>query len=199
MARTKKVEKTEKIDNVLSEPVAKKLSPFDIMGFMFSNNWAEFSKLSNKELEKNHFIINDRFSIFYPQHAQFFNHYKINGASVVKCWYQFIARQNFGRAPQWVYTKGKKKTQEEKKDKNELTDAEIKEFALANNVSIVDIKFLLEIDYNHTKIEIDNYFKEKAELEKLRKATLKDMKKQDSDEEEEIILDTNDPNQMSMF
>lgn len=180
------------------EVKVKKISPFDIINFMFKNQNEEFNAISQKDLERNYFIINDRMSIGFPLHAEFFNHYKLNFGCVVKCWRNFIQKKGYRYAPNWLYTKGKQKTQEEKKSKNELTRDEIRRFALANNVNEIDIDFLLKIDYNRTYLEIQNFLKEEAELEKLRKMTIKGMTEV-AKGEEEIVLDTDNPNQTSFF
>lgn len=170
-----------------SESKPKTIGPFDIIGYIFSNQ-EEFKKLPDNILEKNYFIINDRFSINFPMQAAVFNHYKINGAMVVKCWAKFIQRFNYNRTPSWMFIKGKAKTAEIKKSDNNLTKSEIRQYADHMDVSVKDVEFALELYPEQTLKEIKDYLKYLEDLEKLKKASLSSLKETEKDDE--MILDT---------
>lgn len=91
------------------------MSPFEIINLIFTN-YTEFNKLSDFILDKNFFIINRVFSIKYPEQAQLFNNLNINKAKVIRYWAYFItAKEGYGKVPYFVYTKGAKKQNENKK------------------------------------------------------------------------------------
>lgn len=139
MARKKKEETTKE------EFKVKKISPFDIINFIFTND-EEFSKLSDMILDQNFFIINRVFSIKYPLQAQAFNTSGISTANVIKCWKNFLnMKEGKGRVPYWCYTKGTKRAQEQKDSKSEIKSSDIKTYAEFYNISLRDTKVYADI------------------------------------------------------
>lgn len=189
MARKKKEETTEEIVK------EKAIGPFQIINMMLYRNEAEFNALPDDILAKNYFIINDRLSIQFPMQAAVFNHYKINPAQVVKCWYRFIASSSIRGYQEWLKVKGKAKTSEEKKENNILDKKLIKQYAYAQNYSVREIEFALEIFGDAVKNEIIEYDEHLKEMEKIRKSALASLKAED----EEDTLTEDYEHQTAMF
>lgn len=133
----------------------KKISPFDIINYMFTND-AEFDKLSDMILDQNFFIINRTFSIKYPLQAQVFNLLGISAADVIKSWKVFLnAKEKSGKAPYWCYTKGTKRAQEQKDTSVEVKSSDIKNIAEYYGMSIQDIRVMADLFPEETLKESD--------------------------------------------
>ena len=171
--------------------------PFDILKLMFTDP-VKFEEIPLKTLEKSYYIINDRLSMGYPMQSCVFNHAKINGGWVVKCWQNFLQRQGWNQVPKWIYTKGKKKTEEVNVSQNIISKERLKKYAYAKNISVHEAEFALEIFSTQMTAEITEWEKQMEELEKLKKASLASLKKE-NDEEEELTLTTDSKNTDPIF
>lgn len=162
--------------------------PFDILKVMFTDT-ETFNTIPLKTLEKSYFIINDRLSMQYPMQSQVFNHFKINGGWVVKCWQSFLQRQGWRQVPQWIYTKGKKKSEAVNIEQNIISKERIKKFANAKKFDLVDIEFSMKIFPQQMSDEIIEWEKQVEELEKIKKLSLSSLKEK-NDDEPTLTLDT---------
>lgn len=129
----------------IEEFKVKKISPFDVINYVFTNS-EEFAKLSNAILDQNFFIVNRVFSIKYPLQAQAFNSLGISTADVIKSWKVFLnTKEGYGKVPYWCYTKGSKKSQEQKDSLADVKKSDIKTVAEYHNMSIQDVKVMAEL------------------------------------------------------
>lgn len=148
MARTKKQEQIEEFK-------VKKISPFDIINYIFTND-VEFNKLSDAILDQNFFIINRIFSIKYPLQAQAFNKLGISTSDVIKFWKIFLnAKESRGRVPYWCYTKGSKRAQETIEKNVEIKSADVKALAEYYNTQVVDAKVFTDLFPTEATKELD--------------------------------------------
>lgn len=156
-----------------------KVGPYDVIRMMFNGDEA-FLKLEDKTLSRNFYVVNDRLSIEFPLQAQVFNHYKIDGAQVIRCWREFIRRRGFTSAPRTLFVKGKKRTQEELDASGEgISIQRLRRYAWARNVSVCDLEAAIGLWGRKFIEEIEEWEKQQAEIEKLRSFKLEKEKNTD--------------------
>lgn len=131
---------------------------FDFIKIIFESP-EEYSKITPGEKKKHFFMINRRMAIHFPEQAQLLQHLKIDEVSVIDSWQQFIRKQ-YKKVPYWMYTKGVKKSKEEKEKKIKIKQSTIKLYAAKNQY---DLKSVIEaIDFFPKEME-----KELKKFEKL--------------------------------
>ena len=159
----KKKETTEQEEEIKK---AKPLSPFDIIKMMFTNQ-AEFSKLSDKMLERNSFMINRVFSIKYPLQARYFNNTGVVSSDVVKSWNMFVVKNiGLGRVPGFVYTKSSKSSEANKEE----IDKELKrEYCKHYNISYRDFDDMMYFYHDWTVENLKYFEKINSKKEAIKK------------------------------
>ena len=141
----------------------KNLTLWDLFKIIFTDK-ERLSKVSDITLKRNYFMVNRTFAIKFPLQAAYFSLTGINEAEVVREWQNFIIQKNmFGRVPQWVYTKGSKKSSEKKESKKEFPNSLLIEYSLHYSIGMKDIKDALEFYH-------DDMVKELKRFETLMKA-----------------------------
>lgn len=141
----------------------KNLTLWDLFKIIFTDK-ERLSKVSDITLKRNYFMVNRTFAIKFPLQAAYFSLTGINEAEVVREWQNFIIQKNmFGRVPQWVYTKGSKKSSEKKESKKEFPNSLLIEYSLHYRIGMKDIKDALEFYH-------DDMVKELKRFETLMKA-----------------------------
>lgn len=98
----------------LSDDVKEKKKSTDL--FVMMNNFFkdnEWKKYSLYEKSRNFFMINRYMSINYPIQSAIFSRNGIVGGHVVEFWRNVFIKQ-FKSMPNWIYTKTKKKSKEDK-------------------------------------------------------------------------------------
>lgn len=134
--------------------------PFDITKIIFNtpDKWAE---VSNREKQKNFFILNRRFAIQFPLQANLLSRSGINNIEVMNFWKRFLSTK-YKKTPYWMYVKGEKKRKEQKEKKLNITEKHIREYA---NFYILDIKSVKDaIEFYPKQMQ-----KEIKDLEKMQK------------------------------
>ena len=152
MARKKKDDNLE--IKKLSKP--KSISPFDIIGMIFTNR-ESFNNLSNLILSKNFFMINRIFAIQFPLQAQLFNNLNVSKSDVIKCWANFaVTKLGYGKIPSFVYTKGAKAISQIKNTDN--IDKDLKEqYCKHYNISLKDFDDMLYFNHDNTIKHINQF------------------------------------------
>lgn len=130
---------------------------FELIKIMFEDPIA-YNKISNGTKKKHFFMLNRRFSIFFPLQAQILQHTGIDEISVVDFWQSFIRKQ-YSKVPNWMYVKGVKKVTEEKEKKSNISEASIKEFSIAFNYDIKIVKEAIAFFPDEMKKEINDFDK----------------------------------------
>ena len=115
-------------------------------------------------LGRNSFMLNRTLSINFPLQANALNLTKINSCDIVKSWNEFIQEQY--RCPSFIYTKGAKKSQVEKSEKNKMPKKEdIVEYCLTYNISYKSVMDAFKF-FKDEMIEEINEFKKIKEQQK---------------------------------
>lgn len=130
---------------------------FELTKIMFEDPVA-YSKVTPGEKKKHFFMINRRMSIQFPLQAQVLQHIKINDVAVVDFWQNYLRKQ-YTKTPVWMYTKGVKKTQEEREKKISLKEDSIKQFAIKYGYDLKSIKEALNFFPEEMKKEIQSFEK----------------------------------------
>lgn len=146
MAEPKKKRTTKKKETAEPKPkVALGPGPFDIIKRMFTDP-AGIGDIPDVVLSRNAFIINERMSIAFPLQAQVFNNTRADQAQCVRCWDTFIRQRMFGRVPQFIYEKGKKKAEEATAAVAvKASEKEIREYAMHARCSVKDVRNLIDL------------------------------------------------------
>lgn len=131
--------------------------PFDISKIIFEspNKWDEVTK---RDKIKNFFILNQRFAINYPLQANLLSHIKINTEHVVDFWKTFLSSK-YKKTPYWMYTKGKKKQEEQKQKKTKINKKTVSEYAKYYNFDIHSVRDAIEIFPDDMKKELNKFEK----------------------------------------
>jgi len=130
---------------------------FDLLNILFSNN-NEYSNVSSADKKKHFFMINRRLCINFPLQAQFLQHVKMNEVAAVDFWHSFLIKQ-YNKTPYWMYTKGVKKTIEQK-EKNTIKESLLREYAAFYNYDYKSVKEAAEIFADEFKKEIVSFQKQ---------------------------------------
>lgn len=174
MPRTKK-EKVEQAPEKVKAPKA--IGPYDIIKLMFTDIQG-FDKLSNTMLERNAFMINRVFAIQFPAQAQCFNNSNINSADVVRSWRLFAVKTlGFGKVPNFVYTKGAKRTITETKEASDNITKDLREsYCRHYQLSLKDFNDLLSMSHDELIADVRKFEKINSVSEQA-KAFSKETKK----------------------
>lgn len=146
---------------------SKEIGLFDIINVIFTDK-EKFNNLTDFTLKRNYFMLNRIFSIKYPCQGMFFSSLGINEAAVVRAWQSFfIAKGLYGRVPQFVYTKGQKKSADSSSTKKAKFKGQIlKEFCLHKHISLKDVEdYLMFFSEDATK-EIKSFEKRMSTIKK---------------------------------
>lgn len=127
---------------------------FDVITLLFTNK-SEFDKLSDITLNRNAFMINRILGIKYPMQSQAFNCIKINSCDVIKFWADYLGGQPY--VPNFVRTRGVKKSADILKKKKSISENDIKTFCVYNNISRKDINAALEMFNSDMVQEITSF------------------------------------------
>ena len=119
-----------------------------VVDYIFLNK-DKYSELTDEDKINSFFIINKKFSIYYPKIAQFLNNKFIDKASAIDQW--FILFKDQKTIPGWYWkTKSKKEPDKTKKEKNYKKISE--RYELKEN----EMKFLIK----YFKSELDKELKQ---------------------------------------
>lgn len=147
----------------------KEIGLFDIINMMFKDK-DTFNSLSDIILRKHYFMINRIFAIKFPMQAVYFSLSHINEASVIRAWQGFIeSKDMYGQVPRWIYTKGSKKSSENKEKKNKVPFKLITEYCKHYNVDIKDVSDALlffEDDMNNELKRFESLINTKNNIER---------------------------------
>lgn len=138
----------------------KPMELFELIKVMFENP-EEYANVTTGEKRKHFFMINRRMSIQFPLQAQVLQHQKVDEASVVDFWQNFV-KQFKGKTPFWMYVSGTKKVKEAK-EKVSFKDASLKSYASLYGLDPKSVREAADLFPDEMK-------KELAELEKMIKA-----------------------------
>lgn len=148
------------------EMKVKKMGPFDIINYMFTNKTV-FDRLSDTMLKQHFFMINRTFAIKYPLQAAMFNKMGINEAEVIRFWQYFLtapSKEGYGRVPQFVYTKRPKIV-----DPDNLEEDTVNEYCKRYKLSKKDFRNMLYFYHDFTVNDVKEFEKrtDKKELAKM--------------------------------
>lgn len=115
---------------------------FDFIKVIFTNP-KEFSSISNGEKRKQYFMTQRRLAINFPMQANALQHQKINQSAVIDFWHVFLRKQ-FKFVPNWMYTKGIKKSKEIKEKKINVSAELIKEYCKVFKIDPKSVKDALQ-------------------------------------------------------
>ena len=119
----------------------------------------EWQEITTGDKKKWFFLLNRIFAIQFPLQANALQHLKINQSGVVDFWQKFM-RQQYNRTPNWMYTKGIKKTKQEKEKKINISEKIIDEYC---KKMIIDKKSVYDaLDFFQKKM-----IKELKQFEKI--------------------------------
>lgn len=120
-----------------------KINLFDLIKVLFTDK-QKWKKLTDYQKRNNHFIVNRRMSIKYPDLANYMNKYGLDGARVLDMWQimfngKFFKRGKGGRkypiVPQFIYTKSKSKKEPKQKKSWEPDKDLVKRFCIKYGIS----------------------------------------------------------------
>jgi len=115
---------------------------FDVTKIIFENP-KEWKTVTKGEKRKFYFPIQRRFAIQFPMQANVLQQLKINQADVIDFW-QYFMKKRYNRTPGWMYTKGIKKTKQEKEKKINISSALIDKYVKMNKIDKKSIYDALE-------------------------------------------------------
>ena len=133
---------------------------FELTKAMFGDtgNYGEATKGDKK---KNFFMINRRMSIQHPMQAQALNGLRMDPVAAVDIWQKFLSKQ-YSKTPFWMYTKGIKKSKEEKEKKINIPSADILEFAKAFGYDPRSVRDALDMFPKEVSKEIKDFIKDRG-------------------------------------
>lgn len=160
------IQKEDDSKTLKEEMKVKKLGPFDIINYMFTNK-PIFDRMSDTLLKQHFFMINRTFAIKYPLQAAMFNKMGINEAEVIRFWQYFLtapSKEGYGRVPQFVYTKRPKIV-----DPDNLDEETVVNYCKRYNLSKKDFKDMLYFYHDFTVKDVKEFEKrtDKKELAKM--------------------------------
>ena len=123
---------------------------FTFIRLLFSNS-KEYSSITPGEKRKQYFMTQRRCAINHPLEANALQHVKINQSAVIDFWQRFLSKK-YKFFPNWMYTKGVKKTQEIKEKKLSVTNDTIREYCNYFHVDKKSVMDALEF-YNEDMIK----------------------------------------------
>jgi hypothetical protein len=172
-----------KNDEIEEEHKIQRISHFDILNNMFIN-WKEFDSYTSTVFEQNFFMLNRTLSIKYPMQAAYFNKMNINQKETVKFWKYFLnAKEGTGRVPQFVYTKGAKRTTDEDISENSKPDPKaVIEYCKRYNLSKHDFEDMMSFFRNDTIEDLKRFEKLNSKSEQAK--MFKTVKSSDSSDDE---------------
>ena len=115
---------------------------FDFIKVLFTDP-KEYSSIPNGEKRKQYFMCQRRFAIQFPMQANALQHLKINQSGVIDFWHAFMRKQ-YKFQPNWLYTKGVKKTQEIKEKKLTVSNEVIREYCKYTQTDQKSVRDCLE-------------------------------------------------------
>lgn len=131
---------------------------FDLTKSMFGDT-ANYGEATKGDKKKNFFMINRRMAIQHPMQSQALNGLRIDPVSAVDIWQKFLSKQ-YKKTPFWMYTKGIKKSKEEKEKKVNIPSADILEYAKAYNYDPKAVRDALVMFPKEVAKEIKDFIKE---------------------------------------
>jgi len=135
---------------------------FDFIKVIFTNP-EEYSKCTPGEKRKHYFMCQRRFAINFPMQANALQQQKINQVAVIDFWQRFLRKQ-YKYVPEWMYTKGVKKSQQIKEKKINVSNELIKEYCKYMEIDPKSVKDALVFF-------LDDMVKELKDFEKILKQT----------------------------
>lgn len=134
----------------------------------YDPNHAQFKKITDKEKQRNFFIINRRLAIKYPIQAFKLSFNGINPIHAINSWYSITKKLavKYKRKPQWLWLKLSKI---KKENAFKITER-AKEFYIKEN-QITERDFYLALKFSPTELQdylkqIENYLKTLEKYEK---------------------------------
>lgn len=123
----------------------------DVANAMFRNrsNW---NNISDDEKSEFFFIFNRYFSKKYPEKAQLLNIKGIDKVACMNLWFHFMYDKPY---PDWFWSKN---TKESDKDKEKISDKDIKLLMIKMNITEFDLLYLLD-HYTEFVLEELKYYK----------------------------------------
>lgn len=131
---------------------------FELTKTMFGDT-ANYGDATKGDKKKNFFMINRRMAIQHPMQAQALNGLRIDPVSAVDIWYKFLRKQ-YNKTPFWMYTKGIKKSKEEKEKKINIPSADILEFSKAFGYDPISVRDALDMFPKEMAKEIKDFIKD---------------------------------------
>jgi hypothetical protein len=130
---------------------------FEITKAMFgdTNNYGDATKGDKR---KNFFMVQRRMAIQHPMQAQAFNGLKINQEQAMDVWKRFLSKK-YSKTPFWMYTKGVKKSKEEKEAKINISGALIEEYAKRHQMDLKTVYEALKMFPKDMQTEIKSFEK----------------------------------------
>lgn len=135
---------------------------FDIINAIFTDK-NKINEYSDLTLNRNSFMVNRLLSINFPLQANALNIKNINSCDLIKSWNIFLPEQI--KIPNFLYTKGSKKVQENKNknlsmpNKNEIVD-----YCLTYNENYKNIMSAMKFFKEDMIAEINDFIKIKEQL-----------------------------------
>ena len=152
----------------------KSMTPFSVLGLAFTD-YEAFRRIPDDILSGFYFIINNQMSVQFPMQADCFNLNKISEAQVVRYWGDFL-RTRFNSLPKFIFTKGKQKMEEEKKEVNKFTDKVLMDYAVFKDCSIKEVKFALRQRPVQMAQELCEFIDRREMAERLKAESLSSLK-----------------------
>ena len=115
---------------------------FDLIKIIFTDS-SQYNDIPRGEKQKHYFLLQRRFAIQFPMQANVLQSLKINQSAVIDFWHIFLRKQ-YKYVPNWMYTKGVKKTQEVKEKKLTVSNELIKEYCKYMKIDPKSVKDALE-------------------------------------------------------
>jgi len=130
---------------------------FELTKIMFENP-NDYINVSSGDKRKHFFIISRRMAIKYPLQANVLQHIRINDIAVIDFWQSFLRKQ-YNKTPYWMFTKGVKKSNEEKEKLVSIKDNTIKEFANYYGYDLKSVKESINVFPDEMKKELTKFEK----------------------------------------
>jgi hypothetical protein len=130
---------------------------FELTKLMFENPQG-YLQVTSGDKRKHFFMINRRMSINYPIQTNILQHIKINDIAVIDFWQNFL-RKHYNKTPYWMFTKGIKKTSEEKEKNLTIKDSTIKEFCIYYGYDLKSVNESIKIFPEEMKKELNVFEK----------------------------------------
>lgn len=129
---------------------------FETINALFMNKQYIWS-LTPEFINQNIFMVNRRIAIQYPVQASVFNIPKINNKELLYFWSDFF--YNGKNVPNWVYTKGTPKKDQDISVEEKISDTLIKKYTQHYHISLKDVKAALRFDHDNAVAELKDFEK----------------------------------------